>query len=81
MREARDFSRIRIEISDDCVGSAQCVALASEVFKLSDDGYATLIHTPLAEESIGRARDAEDVCPMGAIRVLPVEQPSVHREK
>lgn len=69
MSKVRTADGLRMEISEDCVGSAQCVALAPQVFRLGTDGYATLTEELLTAEGIERAREAEDVCPMGAIRV------------
>jgi ferredoxin len=71
----------RIEITEDCIGSAQCVALAPEVFRLDDDGYAVLTDELLGPESIHRARDAEDVCPTGAVRVHTAEHEPTQSEK
>jgi ferredoxin len=65
----------RIEISDDCIGSAQCVALAPDVFHLDEDGLAALTDAVRDDASIERAKHAEDVCPTGAIRVGPAGEP------
>lgn len=81
MGEVRIVGSTRIEITEDCIGSGQCVSSAPEVFRLDDDGYAMLTDGLLGPESIHRARNAEDVCPMGAVRVHTAEHEATQSEK
>jgi ferredoxin len=56
--------RIRID-RDRCVGAAMCVAVAPGSFAIDPDGKAvTTLH--LADEA-GRARQAAEECPAGAV--------------
>ncbi len=71
---ARSVDGVRIEVSDDCVGSAQCILDAPEVFELDDEGCAKVVDGTLGSHAVEQARAAEDVCPMGAIRVLQLPE-------
>jgi ferredoxin len=50
---------------DVCVGAAECVAIAPEVFELGDDGIAQVVHPEEATEEI--LRKAAEECPVQAI--------------
>jgi ferredoxin len=72
MERSRTIEGARIEISDDCVGSSQCVAVAPDVFELGEDGLARLTENLFGGDELELAREAEAVCPSGAISVSPV---------
>jgi ferredoxin len=62
-------ARFRIEISDDCIGSAQCVATLPEVFETGPDGVAVLRVTTVGAELLEQVEAAVAGCPVGAISV------------
>jgi ferredoxin len=59
----------RIEISDDCIGTAQCVATLPEVFETGPDGFAVLRVVTVDMELLGQVETAVAGCPVGAISV------------
>ena len=64
-----------VEVTEDCVGTGQCVLVAPNVLELGDDGRAQVVARPLDADDLAEARSAADVCPMGAIRVVqPAEK-------
>lgn len=50
---------------DTCIGCGSCVAVASEIFEIGDDGKAHVKKDEATEE----AEEAADVCPVNAITV------------
>lgn len=74
MPRARSVTGVRIEVSEHCVGSAQCILVAPEVFELDHEGHATVVEGALDLRHVEQARAAEDVCPMGAIRLLQLPE-------
>ena len=64
------YSSLKLEIFDECVGVAQCVALAPDVFELNEAGYSTLRLSMLPAEALERVRKAAQSCPTGAIRLI-----------
>lgn len=58
----------RIEVDlDKCVGSRICVAIAPKVFRLNEDGQASVVDAP--EDVIENIRMAAEGCPVSAITV------------
>lgn len=60
---------MRVTVTDDCVGTAQCVAVAPDVFELNEDGLAQLKEEPTDAASMNAANEAADLCPMAAIKI------------
>jgi ferredoxin len=57
-----------------CEGHGECVMVAPEFFDLGDDdGVVHVVGQPADKASQERARDAERVCPVGAISLLTRE--------
>ena len=51
-----------------CQTHAQCVLVTPEVFALDEDGTLTFVAEP--DDSLrAKVEDAEEICPMGAIRI------------
>ena len=71
---ARSIDGVRIEVSDDCAGSAQCILVAPAVFEIDEEGCTKVVDGTLPVRAVEQARAAEDVCPMGAIRVLQLPE-------
>ena len=73
MSESERRFPISIEVSDECLGTAQCEMTAPELFAL-DDGERSrprrLINDPA---DLRRAQTAARSCPTQAIRVLADE--------
>ena len=75
-RQLRTGGDVRVEISDDCVGSGQCLVVASDVFRADDEGYATFRVGELENRDWPRCATAVDACPTGAIRIVDSEFPA-----
>ncbi|KKD06315.1 ferredoxin [Streptomyces sp. WM6386] len=60
--------KVTIDTSS-CSGHARCAAVASELFRLDDDGYALPIDGEIPEGLQQAARDGESACPERAITV------------
>ena len=56
-------------INENCIGCGQCEATCSEVFKIGDDGIATVINNKITKELEEDVNDAADGCPTSAINV------------
>ena len=54
---------------DKCIGSGQCVMIASEVFDQNDDGIVTLLIEEPPEAQFAKVRQAARICPTGVISV------------
>ncbi|ANZ42370.1 ferredoxin-1 [Lentzea guizhouensis] len=52
-----------------CIGSAQCVLAAPEVFDQDDDGFVTVLDASPSGEAAASARTAQGICPAQAISV------------
>ena len=57
----------RVSTSDDCIGSAMCVALAPKLFELGDDGRSHPLTAVVDPDDV--LLDAAGSCPMEAIIV------------
>ncbi len=61
---------MRIAIDREvCVGTATCVAVASEVFGIDKDKLAYLL-TDDVDDVKGEVEQAVDMCPVGALRIV-----------
>jgi ferredoxin len=54
---------------DACIGSAECVALDPDAIELDGEGLA---HPIIGEMDQERAQRLCDVCPVGALSIVPV---------
>jgi ferredoxin len=63
---------MRIEVDPDvCIGSGMCALTDPDVFDQSEeDGTVVLLDGQPARDHQERARQAQRLCPSGAIRVL-----------
>lgn len=67
--------RIVVDV-DRCIGAAQCVLSAPEIFDQDDDGFVVVLdETPPADRA-DRVGLAARICPSGAIRQVPDAGPS-----
>lgn len=65
----------RIEIDDEaCVSAGNCVMAASELFdQREEDGVAILRRQPESDDELSAAREAVDICPAQALRLVGFE--------
>lgn len=54
-----------------CIGCGICESICPRVFFMDGDGKANTKTHPLAAEHKDCAQDAEEQCPVGAIKVAP----------
>jgi ferredoxin len=65
------FVEAAMKVSVDgerCVGSAQCVDFAPQVFRQGKDGVSSVIEQPSAEHEAA-VREAWDTCPVMAVEI------------
>jgi ferredoxin len=55
---------------DVCVCAGMCVMTAPEVFDQDDDGTVLLLTGEVPEGEQNRVRDAVNLCPSGALRLV-----------
>jgi ferredoxin len=55
--------------TDRCVGAAQCVLAADDIFDQGDDGLVAVLDTTPVGPAADAAREAAGTCPSGAITV------------
>ena len=60
--------KVRVD-REICAGFGVCVALSPDLFKLHDDGYATVLFAEVPPELEDIARQAAVQCPSNAITV------------
>ncbi len=48
-----------------CIGTANCVAIAPDVFSLDNRGLSTVVNTAYSDEAV--LRESVDECPVQAI--------------
>lgn len=70
---------------DKCIGTASCMAVAPKFWELQEDGKIMLLESKLNEETnqweliveseqdLLENKEAEDVCPVNAIKVEKLE--------
>jgi ferredoxin len=54
---------------DVCASTGSCMQTCPEVFEVRSDGYLYLLQEEPPEELWERVREAEELCPTGAITV------------
>ena len=54
---------------DLCIGCGNCEDVCPNVFRLDDDGLARVINEHPGPELYECTREAEDICPVGAITI------------
>jgi ferredoxin len=64
---------IAIEVSDECLGTAQCAMTAPELFALDDNDRSHPVRTINGAADLERAQIAVRSCPTQAIRIVPDE--------
>jgi ferredoxin len=62
------MARISVD-TGKCIGSAQCVLAAPDVFDQDDDGFVTVLDDNPSGEAETTARTARGICPAQAITV------------
>ena len=62
------MARISVD-TGKCIGSAQCVLAAPEVFDQGDDGFVMVLEENPSGEAESTARTARGICPAQAIAV------------
>lgn len=56
---------------DRCIGAGMCVMTTEAVFDQDDDGVVVVLAADVPEDEQDRVRDAVDLCPSGALSLLP----------
>lgn len=51
----------------ECIGDGNCEDIAPDYFQLDEEGLATVIKDPVAEEDEDLVREAAEACPVEAI--------------
>ncbi len=64
---------VTIEVSDECLGTAQCVMTAPGLFELDDAERSRPRRAIQDDADLQRARTAARSCPTQAIALLPNE--------
>ena len=59
---------MEVYVNQNCIACGLCASQCPDIFRMTDEGPAAAKDVLNAEE-IGRAREAADSCPVGAIRV------------
>ncbi len=54
---------------DGCISCGLCPTICPEVFRIADDGLAEVYVDEVPKEHEGEAKEAEDGCPVGVIKV------------
>lgn len=54
---------------DICIGCGLCPDICPEVFRMDDDGLAIASDEEIPEDLIDSAKEAEESCPVEAIKV------------
>jgi ferredoxin len=52
---------------DVCASTGSCMQVCPEVFEVRSDGYLYVLQEEPGEELWGKAREAAELCPTGAI--------------
>jgi ferredoxin len=56
---------------DTCIGAGMCVMTADTVFDQDDTGIVLVLTERVPDGAQQRVRDAVNLCPSGALRLLP----------
>ena len=54
---------------ETCIGCGLCPNICPAVFDMDDDGKAVAQKEELTDSVVGKAKEAEDGCPVDAIKV------------
>lgn len=54
---------------DTCIGCGLCPGICPEVFDMDSDGKAVAIDKDIPDDAQDSAKDAEEQCPVDAIKV------------
>lgn len=54
-----------------CVGAGLCVMTAGDLFGQADEDGLVVLLAPVTEADEARVREAEHLCPSGALRIMP----------
>ena len=60
---------------DLCASTGSCVQTCPEVFEIRSDGYLYLLMEQIPPELEKSAREAEELCPTGAIELVDIAAP------
>ena len=60
------MAKIKIKVTEDCIGCGQCVNVCDN-FELGSDGFAHPIKETV--DDIGCNQSAADICPVSAIKI------------
>ncbi|MBM3713579.1 MAG: ferredoxin [Actinobacteria bacterium] len=52
-----------------CIGCGLCTTIASEIFKMGNDGFASVKDKNADKKFAGKAKEAADSCPTQAIKI------------
>jgi len=67
------MAKYKIIISDKCIGCGACTVVAPEYFELKRDKSKPKREI-IGEEDLEKVKKAVDVCPVGAIDLIKVEE-------
>jgi len=70
------MAKYKIEVDDNvCVGCGACAATCDEGFVLKDTDKGSRARPKKAEvDELGCIKDAADVCPVGAIKIIEIKK-------
>lgn len=60
----------RVRVTEECMGVAQCVAIAQEAFEVNQEGYSTPRLDSIPRHLVESVRKAARACPTGAIELI-----------
>lgn len=55
---------------DACISSGNCVMTSEALFDQDDDGVVVILTEDVPEAEEGHAREAVDICPASALRLV-----------
>ena len=58
---------------DVCASTGTCVQVCPEIFEIRADGFLYLLMEDVPRELEEQAKEAEDLCPTGAITLVDAE--------
>lgn len=61
---------LRVRVTEECMGVAQCVAIAPDAFEINEEGYSTARLDPIPPHFIENVRKAVGACPTSAIELI-----------
>lgn len=69
-RSVQEVPGWRVEVTDECASSQQCIMSAPDLFRLDEDGYSRPMEAWVDADRTENLRQAVDGCPVGAIRIV-----------